>query len=49
MTCNGPCLKHCYKKQNNNNIYLYIIIGIIIGIILTHLINYLKNSYSNDD
>lgn len=28
MTCNGPCLEHCY---NSNNKFFY---GLVIGILL---------------
>ena len=34
-TCKGPCLPHCYSK--NNNYLLFIIAGIILGILLYHI------------
>lgn len=34
--CKGPCLPHCYLK--NNNYLLFFIIGIVLGILLYHII-----------
>ena len=39
MSCSGPCLEHCYSKNNT----LYLLIGIIIGIIINKWINYKKS------
>jgi hypothetical protein len=33
--CKGPCLPHCYSK--NNKEFLSIIYGIVLGIILYHI------------
>lgn len=42
--CKGPCLPHCYLK--NNNYLLFIMIGIILGMILYHII--VKYSYNTN-
>ena len=40
MSCEGPCLKHCYNK----NILLYLFIGILIGLSISYIIKmYNKN------
>ena len=36
-SCTGPCLEHCYSKNN----IIYLLIGLIIGIIISHC--YYKN------
>jgi len=42
--CKGPCLPHCYLK--NNNYLLFIMIGIILGMILYHII--VKYNYNTN-
>ena len=43
MSCQGPCLEHCYNSYNSynsynkSNKYIYIIIGIIIGAVIYYL------------
>ena len=46
--CQGPCLPHCYSK--NNNYLLFIMIGIILGMILYHIkIQYFYNTDETDE
>ena len=47
-SCKGPCLPHCYSK--NNNYLLFIMIGIILGMILYHIkIQYFYNTDETDE
>jgi len=37
-TCKGPCLPHCYSKNNNYLLFIIAgIAGIILGILLYHI------------
>jgi hypothetical protein len=47
--CQGPCLPHCYSK--NNNYLLFFMIGIILGMLLYHIkVQYsYYYEYENDD
>ncbi len=42
-SCKGPCLPHCYKK--NNNYLLFIITGIVLGMLLYHIYHKVQYCY----
>jgi len=35
MSCQGPCLTHCYRKNSIILLLIGIVIGIVIGYILS--------------
>jgi uncharacterized membrane-anchored protein YhcB (DUF1043 family) len=46
--CTGPCLQHCYKKNDIEYLIIGLIIGIFIGIFIGYLC-YNKNDNDNDN
>ena len=46
MNCNGPCLQHCYYKDNNLLIFF---IGFVVGIVIKMIYDRCNNKKINNN